>query len=449
MNIFPFKDFGNEGEILECLKNGKITKSYSPKFRSFAFTLHYYSPKAYNYIRSVFGDHLPANSTIRSWHSSIDGSPGISMDAIRELKLMASNANSKGKCLLGALMMDEMSIHKAYQWDDNKHKVSGYADFGKSNQKNQNAEDESLAKEALVFFINGINEKFKTPVAYFLINKLSAKNKASITREVILAVSKTGIKISSMTFDGLKGNITVRRELGANFALDMPYIINPHTCDKIFLSWDAAHMEKLARNRLAHFKVLYNKHGGKIEWRYFESLVDFHQKMGCQLGNKLTKNHLQWFRKKMNVRMAVETLSLSVANAMEFLRDMGYKEFQGCDATVEYIKYVNNVFDALNSKKSGERNFKRPVSRDTKNEYFSFFDEAIDYISHLKIDPDGPSILKTDSKTAFFGFIQNMKNIKNMYYAYIETNVIAVLYTFALSQDHLELFFGRICFFLH
>lgn len=355
---------------------------------------------------------------------------------------MAAKANAQGKTLLGALMMDEMTIHRAYQWDDKKHKVSGHSDYGKSDDSPQ---DEELAKEALVYFVNGINEKFKTPVAYFLINKLKAQEKAHITKNIILALSKTGIKITSLTFDGLAGNIAMCRKLGANFTLDMSFIINPHSSEKIFLFWDAAHMEKLTRNRLAHFGALYNKEGEKIEWRYFVSLIEFQEKIGCQLGNKLTRTHLQWFRKKMNVRMAVETLSLSVANALEFLRDMGYEEFQGCDATIEYIKYMNNIFDVLNSRNSNGKNFKRPVSKDTKDEYFSYFDKAIDYISHLKIEFDGPSILKTNSKTAYFGFIQNMKNIKGMYYEYINTNVIDCLYTFTLSQDHLELFFARVC----
>lgn len=432
----------DNGEILNCLKNGKTTSSYTPTFRSFAFTLHFYSPKAYNYLRSVFGQHLPAPSTIRSWYSSIDGSPGISQDALNELKILANVANSKGITIVAGAMMDEMTLHKSYQWSDNKNEMMGEVDMGNNEER---FKDKLLAKEALVYTVNGINTKFKIPVGYFLINKLTSKEKAAITREVILALSKTGIKVISLTFDGLKGNIATCRMLGANFSLDMPFIVNPHSCDKVYLFWDAAHMEKLARNRLAHFETLYNEHGEKIEWRYFVSLVEFQEKLGCQLGNKLNRTHLQWFRKKMNVRMACETLSLSVANAMEYLRDLGYEEFQGCEATVEYIKYMNNIFDILNSKKPNARNFKRPVSKETKDEYFEYFDKAIEYISQLKIEPDGPIILKTDSKTAYFGFIQNMKNIKNMYIEYIETDVIETLYTFSLSQDHLELFFARVC----
>lgn len=437
-----FKELDDNGEILNCLKSGRTTPSYSPKFRSFALTLHFYSPKAYNYLRTVFGHHLPAPSTIRGWYRSVDGSPGISGDALNELKILASDANSKGDIILAASMMDEITLHQSYQWSDNTNEIMGEVDLG---QNEERTKDKSLARQALVYLINGINTKFKIPVAYFLIDKMKSKEKALITRQVILAVSKTGVRVISLTFDGLKGNISVCRFLGANFSLDMPFIVNPHSCDKVFLFWDAAHMEKLARGRLAHFGILYNGHGQKIEWRYFVSLVEFQEKLGCQLGNKLTRTHLQWFRKKMNVRMACETFSLSVANALEYLRDLGHDEFQECDATVEYIKYMNNIFDILNSKKPNARHFKRPISRETRDEYFEYIDKAIKYISDLKIELDGPSILGTDSKTAFFGFIQNMKNVKNIYDEYIETNIIEVLYTFSLSQDHLELLFARVC----
>lgn len=436
------KEYSNTDEILNCLKNGKVTKSYEPRFRSFALTLHYYSPRAYNYLRTVFGDHLPSSSTIRSWFCSVDGSPGISSDALQALKTKTADANKNGKILLACLILDEMALHKNYQWGDNEHETLGTVQYGSKLPDKTDKKD--IAREALVFLINGINEKFKIPVGYFLINKLKSKEKATLTSEIILAVSKTGIKVIGMTFDGLKGNITMCRNLGANFMLDMPFIVNPHSSDKVFLFWDAAHMEKLARNRLATLRVLYNSNDEPIEWKYFERLETFQEKIGCQLGNKLTKTHMQWFRKKMNVRMAVETLSLSVANAMEYLRDVGYEEFQGCDATVEYIKYMNNVFDTMNSKKSNARHFKRPVSNETKDEYFEFFEKAIKYISQLKIEAGGVSILETNSKMAYFGFIQNMKNIKNIYEEYISTGVLTSLSTFSLSQDHIELLFGRI-----
>jgi hypothetical protein len=50
-----------EGVPLEMFRRIKRQKighlsrdSYSPEMRKFAFTLHFYSPKAYKYVRSTF-----------------------------------------------------------------------------------------------------------------------------------------------------------------------------------------------------------------------------------------------------------------------------------------------------------------------------------------------------------------------------------------------------------
>lgn len=73
-------------EILEQLKEGRKTRSYSENVRSFALTLNFYSNAAYQYIRRKFGNHLPALSTLRSWYSNIDGDPGIYANSIDMLK---------------------------------------------------------------------------------------------------------------------------------------------------------------------------------------------------------------------------------------------------------------------------------------------------------------------------------------------------------------------------
>jgi len=70
---------------------------------------------------------------------------------------------------------------------------------------------------------------------------------------------------------------------------------------------------------------------------------------GLRTGTKLTSRHIQYFYEKMNVRLAVQTMSHSVADALIFLK---YFKPEFCDVktTTEFIAYINNVFDILNSK---------------------------------------------------------------------------------------------------
>lgn len=50
----------------------------------------------------------------------------------------------------------------------------------------------------------------------------------------------------------------------------------------------------------------------------------------------------------MNVRLAAQTLSQSVADALSYLRQTN-EEFNDSEATSEFISLINNAFDILNS----------------------------------------------------------------------------------------------------
>jgi hypothetical protein len=54
---------------------------YSDVTRSFAMTLHFYSAKAYNFVRSSFGNALPHPATLRTWYRAVDGKPGFTEEA--------------------------------------------------------------------------------------------------------------------------------------------------------------------------------------------------------------------------------------------------------------------------------------------------------------------------------------------------------------------------------
>lgn len=220
--------------------------------------------------------------------------------------------------------------------------------------------------------------------------------------------------------------------------------MNPHSDDKIFLYPDACHMLKLARNCLARNKKLYDRDGNTIEWRYIELLVDYQRKNKINLGNKVNKTHVQWEKKKMSVRIAAETLSNSVADALDFLRNKGVAEFANSEATAKYIRRINNIFDISNSMRENAICFKRPISPQTEKEYFEYSDESIKYMKNLKLTSDGKSILLTKSKMPFLGFTILLTNFRSFYNEYVSSNILPYVLTFRFSQDHLELLFASI-----
>lgn len=68
-------------EMLNRKLRGNSKHPYNDTIRSFAMTLHFYSPKAYSFVRSSFRSALPYPSTLRKWSTSVDGRPGFTAEA--------------------------------------------------------------------------------------------------------------------------------------------------------------------------------------------------------------------------------------------------------------------------------------------------------------------------------------------------------------------------------
>ena len=146
-----------------------VQKEYSPALRSFALTLHFYSPNAYRYMRKVFDTCLPHPRTIAKWYQQVEGKPGFTNYSFSALKTKVEAAAKMGKSVICSLIMDGIAIRQQVEWDGKK--CHGYIDMGTE------LDDDRLpiAKEALVFMVNAVNGSWKLPVGYFLISGLGAQ----------------------------------------------------------------------------------------------------------------------------------------------------------------------------------------------------------------------------------------------------------------------------------
>lgn len=183
-------------------------------------------------------------------NSSSNGEPGFCKESFDTLKELAGKYKSEGKQLFGSLVFDEMSIRKHLQWCDSKKKYLGFINYG----FRTNVEEMPLAKNALVFMLNGINANFNMPIAFYFIETLTASEKANLLTEILIALNECGIRVLTVTFDGLSTNITMCQTLGACFDMDdfKPYFLSPNgEKHKIYVILDPSHMEKLARNCIA------------------------------------------------------------------------------------------------------------------------------------------------------------------------------------------------------
>ncbi|EFA01018.1 Transposable element P transposase-like Protein [Tribolium castaneum] len=271
--------------------------------------------------------------------------------------------------------------------------------------------------------------------------------KASLVKSCLQFVHESGVTVLSVTFDGAPANFQMVQILGADFAefnsLKTSFQ-HPITDDLIFIFPDACHMLKLVRNCLATYSLITDGDGGKIEWKFLEKLVELQCEEGLHAGTKIRTRHIKFAKEKMKVRLAAQTLSKSVSDALLFLKESGKTVFIGAAATAKFIKIFNDLFDMFNSKNRLAKYFyKKPLSPVTKNEFFRYLIEIKEYIKQLKIN--NRAILNSGRKTGFLGFMICIESLIQYYEHYVEEKgFLKYISTYKLSQDHLELFFGAI-----
>lgn len=395
--------------IIKCLQFGRKSNEYSDEVRIFAFTLHYYSPRAFNYVREKFGSHLPDISTIRRWVSNCtnEGGPGISVQGIGYIKCISEQMKAENRQFYCSLAWDEMSIRRHILWSEAKKKFEGFITYGRANGNG----DLPVASQALVFLITGVGPNGNTsiPIAHFFIKGLLGKEKANLITQIIHEVTKAGAKIVNVTFDGFENNFTACRLLGASFNRFnvRPFFTNTIDASPVFVICDNCHLLKLVRNFLGSEKLIVDGNGGRIEWKYFERLEN------CRVDKQfvthnLTKKHIQWHKNKMNVRLAAQLFSNSVANALDYLKNHQHDGFRDCGPTIQFVRIINTLFDIFNTKHLHANNiFKSPLTKNTAPEIFDFLAYAEKYIISLKVG--GISVLQCRKKKGIIS--ENMFNV--------------------------------------
>lgn len=389
----------------------------------------------------MFCKSLPHPSTIRKWYESVDGDPGFTSSALTALNMKALDASSKNEKVICALIVDEMSIRKHIEWDGKA--FCGYIDYG------TDLDDDQLpvATEAYTFLCNAVNASWKIPIGYFLINGLAAIERSNIIKKALEILHEIGIDVVSLTFDGTVTNLATAECLGASFKIKKlkPTFEHPTTGKEICAILDPSHMVKLVRNTIASTGSLYDNQGRMVKWQYVVSLHKVQTDEGLLAATKLGVRHIQWKREKMKVRLATQVLSASVSNALLYLaEDLKHPEFQGCEATVEFLQLFNDLFDVLNSKNLHSKNYKKPLNSNNMTNILEFFDKAENYIKNLRTSKNGQLVLESKKKTGFLGFLTGIYWVKFLYSTLIETNTLKFILTYKFSQDHLEMFFSAI-----
>lgn len=426
------------------ITRGPVGGTYPPNVRSFALTVNFYSPRAYDFLRQTFKNKLPHQRTLQKWYESVDGRPGCTGEALTAISLKVSEARKSQKHIICSLVMDEIAIRQHVSYSKAKNTYYGYVDFGNDFEKD--SENREIAKDALTFVLVAINDNWKIPVAYFLVHGLTSLEKKNILEHVLVFLSQADITICSITFDGASSNLVMCKHLGANLKCGLAaFFDHPVTKAKTFLFLDICHMLKLVRNTFAS-KLLIDGEGNLIVWRYIDQLEKLQRSEFVLLANKLTKHHIEFSGQKMKTKFAAQTLSISVAASLDYLRQTN-PDFKDSEATSKFVRLFDQISDILNSKSKFGRYFKRPINNVTAAELFQVFKGAEEYIKKLKIRTERGDVLVLESRsfTGFNGFLIAMENVKDIYRIYcLEIRKLQYIITFKFSQDYIETLFSAI-----
>ena len=265
---------------------------------------------------------------------------------------------------------------------------------------------------------------------------LNGCERANLVTIALEKIHKAGATAVSLTADGPSTHLTMMQILGGKLDPEnmMPYF--PHPSDssrRVHLILDLVHMLKLIRNSLATKKVLKSP-SGLICWKYIERLYELQEEEGLRAGTKLKKQHIAWDRNKMTVSIAAQTFSSSVADALDFLReDLKNEEFQGSEATSEFVRLFDSLFDSFNSRNIFGQRFKAPLKLANQSEWISLFTEAEDYIRKLELS-DGTQVLASKIRTGFLGFLCGIASFQNLFQDLVIDGPMSYILSYKFSQ---------------
>ena len=284
-------------------------------------------------------------------------------------------------------------------------------------------------------------------VDIFFIDGLSGEERCNVINECIIRLHKTGVIVSSLTCDGPACNLAMIRALGCNIDPFSPHFRPSfqHPCEpleQIHIILDPCHMIKLVRNCLGDLRILHDDSEIPICWSHITALYHLQKTEGLRLGNKLTSAHIEWPKQKMKVNIAAQTLSSSVADALCYCRnELKINTFSDCSSLIKFNRVFDRLFDALISRNMFAKGQKAAIRKSNVHVWKPILDEARQYIFCLR-DNKGNSILKSNRKTGFIGFLCCINSVMALFEKLVApiNSPLKYILTYKLSQDHIELF---------
>lgn len=325
-------------ELLINMQKKKERVPWTTEEKNFSLMLFYKSPSAYKFLRKL-EINLPSPSTIHTWVGTSKFKPGFSPKVFHQLKCkFAESSEEERACILS---FDEMALKKNIFYSKDLDMIEGFEDLGKLGRNSK------MATCALVFLIRGLHCNWKIAIGYFLTSSgIKASPLTTLIKEAINNLFDINLRPKAIVCDQGTSNQSAVAELGCTIA--QPYFFVGDK--KVYCLYDVPHLFKSIRNNLLNGDYVKNQE--RISFLDVIAAYNIDKKSTksrCLL--KITQQHIQPNNfQKMNVKLAVQVLSHTMAAAIRTC--IATKEIVSLTApnTANFIDLCNKTFDALNSR---------------------------------------------------------------------------------------------------
>jgi len=384
-----------------------------------------------------------------SWLSQYEADPGMTQQTFDTIKSKIDSGVDGWSYKLCCLHVDEMEIKKHVDYDRHTGKIHGFTNLGNGPL---DGPSQPQATKVLAVVAVGLLGHWKLPLGYYLTDGANSQVQCSIITDIVTKLWECGSYAVSVTFDGLSCNLKTVELLGGSLDVDQMRSCFRHPVVRdcyVRIILDACHMVKLMRNLLCEYQIIKVPNVGSAKWQHIDLLHKEQKSQGLNLGNRLSQQHIQYKQQKMKVRLAVQVISSSVAQALKYMREQGYSGFEHTEATEYLLFVVDRLFDILNSRTMRCAGFKRGVDRHNADEVCCVLRDSRNFLLSLQ-DSNGTAIIKTRRRTCIIGFCATIDSVLYMIDRFVlsgeSVNGVNIRYllTYRMSQDHVETYFSVI-----
>ncbi|KAL4152818.1 hypothetical protein QTP88_000651 [Uroleucon formosanum] len=392
---------------LNLLMKKKKQVNWTQDEISKAFTLRYFSKRAYMFVNRELHYPLPGLSSLQRWAKGICMRNGILHDVLKIMELNGNNLEDYQK--LTVLMFDEVKVCSTLEYDTLQDEVVGPHD------------------QMQVVMARGIASPWKQPVFVDFDRKMTKEILFSIINEL----DQIGFKVICCVSDCGGGNVGLWRTLDISY--DQPVFCIPNGRNIVFIP-DAPHILKLVRNWLLDTGFI--KDDKLINKQPLEALVSI-TSTELSVCHKLSNEHLICEgSQRQKVKLATQLISHTTATALKHYEPISDKKLNS--DTAEFIELINNWFDLANVSHPNDNStpFKAPYGLFLE-EQNALLDKVYDFIFNMRC------INKSNLQLFQKALLMNINGTRKLLNI-VQEHGLKYLLTSKSNQDAVENLFGQL-----